>query len=106
MGKFTALPGRKGQSIDSGPGGPQPPDMDAMSRRLDRLESALDDIKPMLIRIDERLKATATKDDVAKIAERTAKLEGAVDKLPTTIQLAGFIVAVLALSGAAKYLVP
>lgn len=92
-------------------GGGHPPGMDDLERRVGRLETILDQMVPTLARIDERLKAVATKDDlvgvrqdISKVGERVAKVEGAVDKLPTTLHLLGFIVSVLALAGIAKFL--
>lgn len=90
--------------VDGSGGGGHPPVMDDLTRRVDRLETILDQMAPTLARIDERLKYLATKEDVAKVGERVAKVEGAVEKLPTTLHLLGFIVSVLALAGIAKFL--
>lgn len=40
------------------------------------------------------------------IGKDLARLSGKVDMLPTTLQLGGFVLAVLAIAGLAKYLAP
>ncbi len=39
--------------------------------------------------------ALSTKTDISAVSERVAKVEGMVEKLPTTLQLLGFIVALV-----------
>ncbi len=97
-----------------GGGDPHNPDMDA---RIDALElepretrAAMARIDLALVRIEERMAtkddiaavnariselALATKTDISAVAERVAKVEGMVEKLPTTLQLLGFIVALV-----------
>jgi len=60
----------------------------------------------MIVRIDERLNAVCTKEDLGKVAERVAKIEFAVEKLPTTLHLLGLVLAVLGLAGLATYFSP
>lgn len=95
---------RRLQGVDGGGGGPHDPGMDELVRRVGRHESILDQMTPTLARIDERLRMIATKEDVAKVGERVAKVEGAVGKLPTTLHLLGFVIGVLTLAGLAKFL--
>lgn len=101
------------EALATGGGGPHDPGMDALIRRVDQLEGdvkgikgTLERLEPMIVRIDERLNAVCTKEDLGKVAERVAKIEGAVEKLPTTLHLLGFVVAVLGLAGLAKYFSP
>lgn len=57
------------------------PDMDELVRRVDRMEGLLDEMKPLLARLDERLNHLATKADLStikgelleKIAEKPGK---------------------------------
>jgi hypothetical protein len=47
--------------------------------------------------------ALETKGDISSLAERVAKVEGAVERLPTTLQLVGFIIAIFTAAGILKY---
>ena len=98
--------------------------MDALIQRADRLEAdvkgikgTLERLEPLIVRMDERLKSLATrdefnatrdtlKDDLRRIGERTARIEGAVERMPTTLQLLGFVLAVLGIAGLAKHFAP
>ncbi len=71
--------------------------------RLDKVEGTLDDLKPPLVRMDERLRSIATKEDVAKLDARVAKIEGAVERLPNTVQLGGFVLAVFIAAGVMRW---
>jgi len=55
-------------------------------------------------RIDEKLDKLIDKS--TKIEIDLARLDGKVSTLPTTLQLLGFVIAVLAIAGVAKYLAP
>lgn len=78
-----------------------------MEQRVTRLEQDMKEVKsllgdkimPMLISINEQLKHTATKEDLAE-------LKGRVSQLPTTLQMIGFVLAVLGIAGLAKYFAP
>lgn len=67
-----------------------------METRISKLESNLIDIKVFLARIEENLESVASSADVKE-------LKGKVDGLPTTLQLLGFVIAVLAVAGLAKH---
>lgn len=71
-------------------GGRQPPGGDGLESRVKALEEKFD-------RIDGKLD-TLVKD--------VSYLKGKVDSMPTTLQLGGFILAVLAIAGLAKYFAP
>lgn len=62
-------------------------------------------------RMEKRIEALEQKfdkmnDKLDAIGKDLSYLRGKVDTLPTTIQLLGFVVAVLAIAGLAKYLSP
>ncbi len=67
--------------IDGNGGGGHPPGMDDLTRRVDRMEGLLDEMKPLLARLDERLNHLATKADLSatkgelleKLAEKPGK---------------------------------
>ncbi len=61
--------------------------------RIEERMATKDDIAAVNARISEL--ALATKTDISAVAERVAKVEGMVEKLPTTLQLLGFIVALV-----------
>ncbi|MBA8900310.1 hypothetical protein [Phyllobacterium sp. P30BS-XVII] len=79
--------------LKSGDGGGT---FDGMETRISKLESNLIDIKVFLARIEENLESVASSADVKE-------LKGKVDGLPTTLQLLGFVIAVLAVAGLAKH---
>lgn len=91
-----------GSFIDSGskvrplrPGYPLPPGgdgptFDDMEARVSRLEDDMKEIKA----------------DLKGIRGDLQYLRGKVDSLPTTLQLLGFVIAVLAIAGLSKYLAP
>jgi hypothetical protein len=81
-----------------------------MDARIDALEletretrAAMARIDLTLMRIEERMAtkadlaalALSTKTDLSAVAERVAKVEGMVEKLPTTLQLLGFVIALV-----------
>ena len=59
------------------------------------LRAILARLEPVLARVDERTR---------KIEVDLAELKGRVSQLPTTLQMIGFVLAVLALAGFSKYL--
>ena len=80
---------------------PDPPDMEA---RLGRLEADTQDIKAILARLEPvltRIDTTQQKhgQDILKIMVDVAELKGRVSQLPSTVQLLGFVLAVLAITG-------
>lgn len=70
---------------------------DGMDARVSALEATSK-------RIEEKLDKLI--DKTSKIEIDVARLDGKVSTLPTTLQLLGFVVAVLAIAGLAKYLAP
>lgn len=108
-------------SFNSEGGGPYDGGMEA---RAARLEAGLSDIKATLARLEPALAqiskefgqvskdvAQVSKDlvdvktkDLVNLKVGLAKLEGRVSQLPTTIQMIGFIFAVLAIAGTTRYL--
>lgn len=70
-----------------------------------------DDMEPRVAALEATAKKTDEKldkllDKLGKIEVDLARLDGKVSTLPTTLQLLGFVVAVLAIAGFAKYLAP
>lgn len=98
--------------LDSGGGGD---DSGGMEGRLTALEADTRDIKstlgrlePVLARVDERVRKVdadgiKTDERLRKIETDLAELKGRVSQLPSTVQLIGFVLAVLLFSGAIKY---
>lgn len=88
-----------------------------MEARVVRLEAGLSDIKATLARLEPVL-SQVSKDlgqlskDVAEIKTKdlvelkvaAAKLEGRVSQLPSTVQLLGFVLAVLAIAGVTRFI--
>lgn len=75
--------------------------MEALKARLTAVETDIRDVKGVVGRIEkilERMEAgqRAMEKDVAE-------LKGRVAQLPSTVQLLGFVLAVLALAGVGKY---
>jgi CII-binding regulator of phage lambda lysogenization HflD len=62
-------------------------DIAAVNARISALE--------LSTKADLAALALSTKTDISALAERVAKVEGMVEKLPTTLQLLGFIVALV-----------
>lgn len=73
-----------------------------MEQRVEQLEQGMLEVRAGLGRIE----ATLTKLDERgrKIEVDLAELKGRVSQLPSTIQLVGFVLAVLALAGLGRYL--
>lgn len=65
----------------------------AIEVKMEKVDGKLDAIKEMNAKLDGLVKDTSY-------------LRGKVDAMPTTLQLLGFIIAVLAIAGLAKYLTP
>jgi predicted nuclease with TOPRIM domain len=89
----------KGLASDGG--GPHHPDME---QRLAKLESDVGEIKGILIRLEPML--SKIDDRVRKVELDVAELKGRVSQLPTTLQLVGFVLAVLGIAGLARYFGP
>lgn len=108
-GAMGALLGKlqdKVRHLETGGGGGDNGGMDEVIRRVAALEDGLKDVRgtlsrlePMLARIDERLRDMPTGKDFGE-------LRGKVSNLPTTLQLIGFVVAVVVASGLIKYVAP
>lgn len=95
-----------------------------MEARVTRLEAGLSDIRATLARLEPVLSQvssdlTGLKSDVKDLRSdvtdlrskdlvdlkvAAAKLEGRVSQLPSTVQLLGFVLAVLAIAGVTRYL--
>lgn len=81
-----------------------------MEARVSRLKAGLSDIKatlarlePVLSQVSKDLADIKTK-DLVDLKVAAAKLEGRVSQLPSTVQMLGFILAVLAIAGVTRYL--
>ena len=66
-----------------------------------RLEAGLSDIKAALARFEPVLSQVSK--DLVELKFAAAKLEGRVSQLPSTIQMIGFVPAVLAITGATRF---
>lgn len=88
-----------------------------MEARVARLEAGLSDIKATLARLEPMLGQMSkelgqvSKDltdiktkDLVELKVAAAKLEGRVSQLPSTVQLLGFVLAVLAIAGATRFI--
>ena len=81
-----------------------------MEARVARLEAGLSDIKATLARLEPVLSQVSknvvdirTK-DLVELKVAAAKLEGRVSQLPSTIQLLGFVLAVLTIAGVTRFI--
>jgi hypothetical protein len=82
-------------------------DMEARLKALeDKIDAKLTSIASDLAIMKVKFENLATKDDLSKLSERVGKVETAVSMLPGTLQLMGFVLAVLAIAGLAKYFAP
>lgn len=105
-------------------GGGGPPHDPGMEARVSALEASFGDVKAILARleptlgrvddrtrkieaeitsVDGRLRKIET-DTFPKLGADIAELKGRVSQLPSTIQIIGFVLAVLTLAGLSKYL--
>jgi hypothetical protein len=84
---WTSLPKRRGETLYSGGGGDT---SDPMEARVKLLE---DDMKEV-------------KSDLKAIRVDLAEIKGKLSTMPTTLQLLGFIIAVLAIAGLARVFAP
>jgi hypothetical protein len=80
---------------------PDPPDMEA---RIQAVEVDLRDIKAVLNRIEPILVKIDA--GVRKIESDTARLDGRISQLPSTVQLIGFVIAVLVAGSLIKHFFP
>jgi hypothetical protein len=76
------------------PGGPHDPGMEA---RVAKLETDVTDMKAILVRLDARSQKLET--DIQRMLIDVAELKGRVSQLPGTLQLLGFVLAVLGIAG-------
>lgn len=96
MSKITSLDDERSKriSLKDGGGGDT---FDPMEARVSALEASVK-------RTDEKLDKLL--DKLGKIEVDLARLDGKISTLPTTLQLLGFVIAVLAIAGLAKYFTP
>ena len=73
-----------------------------METRIATLEAGFQDVRAVLARLEPVL--VRVDDRTWKIEVDLAELKGRVSQLPTTLQMIGFVPAVLALAGFSKYL--
>jgi hypothetical protein len=74
-----------------------------MEARVAKLEDGLMGISTTLARIEKSLEDV--RKEQADQAKALARLDGRVSQLPTTLQLIGFILAVLAIAGVTRVFV-
>ena len=84
---------------------PDPTDMEA---RIERLEADMGDLKVILGRLEPAISRIANSQqrlaaDVQKVALDVAELKGRLSQLPTTVQMIGFVLAVLIAGGVLKH---
>ncbi len=87
-------------------GGPYDGGMEA---RVARLEAGLSDIKATLVRLEPVLGQVSrdvgqVSKDLVELKVAAAKLDGRVSQLPSTVQLPGFVLAVLAIAGVTRFI--
>ena len=81
-----------------------------MEARVARLEAGLSDIKATLARLEPVLSqlskdvADIKSKDLVELKVAAAKLDGRVSQLPSTVQLLGFVLAVLAIAGVTRFI--
>lgn len=76
--------------------------MDAVEKSSNDIKAVLGRLEPMLGRMDDRARKLEV-DTLPKLAMDMAELKGRLSQMPSTIQLIGFVLAVLALAGLSKY---
>lgn len=85
-------------TVARGGGGPHNPDMEARLAAVEadtrEIKGILQRLEPLLGRMDERMR---------KVEVDVAELKGRVSQLPTTIQVIGFVIAVLVAGGVLRY---
>lgn len=95
--------------VEVGGGGPYDPTMEvrmtAMEADLKEIKGVLGRLEPLLGKMDDRLRKMET-DTLPKLGSEIAELKGRVSQLPSTIQLIGFVLAVLVIAGFTRYFVP
>ena len=104
-------------------GGGGPPHDPGMEARVSALEASFGDLKtilarlePTLARVDDRTRKMETDlasmdgrfrkietDMLPKLGADVAELKGRISQLPSTIQMIGFVLVVLALAGVTRY---
>lgn len=92
--------GDDGMGLPPGGDGPDDPRMEA---RVAKLEEGLASVSATLARIEKALEDA--RKEQADQAKALARLDGRVSQLPTTLQLIGFILAVLAIAGVTRVFV-
>lgn len=94
--------------VATGGRGPHDPGMEArvaaVETDLKEIKGVLVRLEPLLGRMDDRLRKMET-DTLPKLGSELAELKGRVSQLPSTIQLIGFVLAVLAIAGFTRYFV-
>lgn len=68
------------------------------------VETDVREVKEILRRLEPAITALATR--TGKLSEDVAELRGRVSQLPTTLQMVGFILAVLATGGLMRHFFP
>lgn len=95
--------GRSSRGLAAGGGNDNTGGMEA---RVAKLEDAVGRIDVTLARIDEKMNSLATKSDVYELGKDVQFLKGAMAKMPTTLQLLGFIIAIIVAAGLMKTFAP
>jgi len=112
---FPGTDGRGGSSFPPGGGGPYDPTMEAgvaaLEASLGRIELGVNTSAQLLAGVQKDLgdlkrDVSDVRKELTEQGKALSRLDGRVGALPTTLQMIGFVLAVLALAGLGRYLAP
>jgi hypothetical protein len=112
---FPGTDGRGGSSFPPGGGGPYDPSMEArvaaLEASLGRIELGINTSAQLLAGVqkdlgDVKKDVSDVRKELTEQGKAFSRLDGRVGALPTTLQMFGFVLAVLALAGLGRYLAP
>ena len=112
---FPGTDGRGGSSFPPGGGGPYDPSMEArvaaLEASLGRIELGINTSAQLLAGVqkdlgDVKKDVSDVRKELTEQGKAFSRLDGRVGGLPTTLQMIGFVLAVLALAGLGRYLAP
>ncbi len=107
-GGIPVLPWKSTERLPPNGGGPDDPGMEARVAALESSTRAIEVAVKDIGRDIAEMKAgqAELRKEVLDQAKTLARLDGRVSQLPSTLQLIGFVLAVLALAGLSKFFAP